>query len=71
VRAWKFTDWGDRFPVDVPLAQADPNAYDALLLPGGVMNPDVLRRNQDALRLVQAFFAVRNPSPLFAMARGR
>ena len=61
VRAWKFTDWGDRFPVDVPLAQADPNAYDALLLPGGVMNPDVLRRNQDALRLVQAFFAAKKP----------
>ena len=61
VRAWKFTDWGDRFPVDVPLAQADPNAYDALLLPGGVMNPDVLRPNQDALRLIQAFFAAKKP----------
>ena len=36
VRGWNFTDWGDRFPVDVPLVQANPNEYDALLLPGAV-----------------------------------
>src|SRR3954451_19865183 len=43
VKGWKFTDWGDQFPVDVPLNQARPDDYDALLLPGGVINPDKLR----------------------------
>ena len=40
VKGWDETEWGDTFPVDLPLAGADPNQYDALLLPGGVMNPD-------------------------------
>ena len=43
VRGWKFTDWGDEFKVDVPLDQARPDDFDAILLPGGVMNPDTLR----------------------------
>ena len=37
------TDWGDQFPVDVPPDQAEAAEYDALLLPGGVINPDKLR----------------------------
>ena len=61
VRGWNFTEWGDRFPVDIPLAQANPDEYDALLLPGGVMNPDVLRRNQQALQFVKAFFEAKKP----------
>lgn len=48
VKAWKETDWGDEFEVDTRLADARPDAYDALVLPGGVMNPDHLRRNEDA-----------------------
>ena len=43
VRGWNFTDWGDNFAVDVPLAQARPEDFDSLLLPGGVINPDRLR----------------------------
>jgi protease I len=43
VRSWNFTDWGSDFPVDVPLEEADPDDFDALLLPGGVFNPDTLR----------------------------
>jgi protease I len=61
VKGWKHTEWGDEFPVDVALAQADPNDYDALLLPGGVMNPDKLRRNEQALRFVRAFFEAGKP----------
>jgi protease I len=38
VRGWNFTDWGDELPVDVPLDRADSDAFDALLLPGGVIN---------------------------------
>lgn len=62
VRAWKSTDWGDTFPVDVPLAEARPDAYDALVLPGGVMNPDRLRRNPKVLEFVRAFFASGKPT---------
>src|SRR5690349_21233103 len=43
VRAWKFTDWGIELPVDVELSHARPDQFDALLLPGGVLNPDTLR----------------------------
>lgn len=56
VKGWQHTEWGDKFPVDVPLAQARAGEYDGLLLPGGVMNPDKLRRNEQALAFVKAFF---------------
>src|SRR5215813_849451 len=56
VKGWNHTEWGDAFPVDVALDRADPDSYDALLLPGGVMNPDKLRRNERALQFVRAFF---------------
>src|SRR4051812_44309088 len=55
VKAWKFTEWGDEFPVDVPLAQARPEDFDAILLPGGVINPDTLRMNEGAVLFAQAF----------------
>jgi protease I len=61
VRGWQHTEWGDSFPVDMPLDGADANNYDGLLLPGGVMNPDKLRRNPQALRFVQGFFAAGKP----------
>lgn len=55
VRGWKDKDWGDTLPVDVRLAAARADQFDALLLPGGVMNPDTLRMNRDAIELVRAF----------------
>jgi protease I len=55
VRGWNHTNWGDDFPVDVALEQARPDDYDALLLPGGVMNPDRLRMNERAVDFVRAF----------------
>ncbi len=61
VRGWNHTEWGDRFPVDVPLADAEASEYDALLLPGGVMNPDKLRRLPDVQRFVKAFFTAGKP----------
>jgi protease I len=61
VRAWNHGDWGEEMRVDVRLESADANLYDALLLPGGVMSPDKLRRNPDAWRFVKAFFATRKP----------
>lgn len=55
VRAWKHFDKADAFEVDVPLEQADPAAFDALLLPGGVANPDQLRMQPKAVSFVKHF----------------
>jgi protease I len=61
VRGWKFSDWGDEFPVDTQLNQADAGDFDALLLPGGVMNPDTLRMQPPAVDFVKAFFDAGKP----------
>src|SRR5262249_4129064 len=61
VRGWNFKDWGDEFPVDVVLDQAQPREFDALLLPGGVMNPDKLRMQPKAVEFVKAFFEAGKP----------
>lgn len=63
IKGWKHTDWGDDVPVDRTIAEANENAddYDALLLPGGVMNPDHLRMREDATRFVRSFFHAGKP----------
>lgn len=61
VKGWKFTDWGDELTVDVPLEQAQADDFDALVLPGGVMNPDKLRRNEWALHFVRAILEAGKP----------
>ena len=61
VRGWKFTDWGMELPVDVPIDQALPQNFDALLLPGGVMNPDKLRKEPKAVAFVRTFFTENKP----------
>jgi protease I len=61
VKAWKHIDWGTEVKVDVPLETANPEDYDALVLPGGVMNPDHLRRNAKALDFVKSFFKTGKP----------
>src|SRR5690606_40025175 len=55
------TDWGQEFPVHVAIEQANPNEYDALLLPGGVMNPDKLRKSKPAVQFVRSFFEQQKP----------
>jgi protease I len=61
IRAWNMTNWGDEVKVDVPLDQAKPEDFDALLMPGGVMNPDTLRMNEKAVEFASAFFAAGKP----------
>jgi protease I len=61
VRGWDFTDWGHELPVDVPLDAARPDNFDALLLPGGVFNPDSLRMQPKAVAFVKAFFDAGKP----------
>lgn len=61
VQAFQHHDKGDMFPVDLPLAQADPGEFDALLLPGGALNPDQLRTQPEAVAFVKAFFEQNKP----------
>jgi len=61
VKGWKHTDWGDKVDVDRELDEARADEYDALLLPGGVMNPDRLRINDRAVAFVKAFVDAGKP----------
>ena len=61
VKGWKHTDWGTELPVDVQLDAARADDFDALLLPGGVMNPDKLRGTPKAVELVKAFVTAKKP----------
>lgn len=68
VKGWNFKEWGKEVPVDVPLDCAKPENYDALLLPGGVMNPDHLRMNPKAVEFVRQF--VQSDKPIAAICHG-
>ena len=61
VRAWDEKDWGEAFDVDVPLKGARAEDYDALVLPGGVMNPDKLRMDEKAVAFVKEFVVAQKP----------
>jgi protease I len=56
IKAWDMTDWGDEIKVDVELSAANSSKYDALHLPGGVMDPDRLRIDAQAVAFVKSFF---------------
>ncbi|MFZ0293618.1 MAG: type 1 glutamine amidotransferase domain-containing protein [Candidatus Sulfotelmatobacter sp.] len=68
IRAWNKEDWGDEVPVDITLDSADPAKYDALLLPGGVMNPDHLRMIPQAVQFVKHF--IEQGKPVAAICHG-
>lgn len=61
VRGWQHTEWGDTFAVDRPVAAVEATDYDALVLPGGQMNPDHLRANPKAVQLVRDFHEAGKP----------
>jgi len=61
IKGWNHTNWGDPIKVDVTLDNTSPDDYDALMLPGGVMNPDHLRMNENAVKFVRAFFEAGKP----------
>jgi protease I len=61
VQGWKHFDKADKFKVDVPLDQAKPDDFDALLLPGGVANPDQLRTKPKAVEFVKSFMESGKP----------
>jgi protease I len=56
IRGWDMKDWGRPVPVDKTLDEVSADDYDAIVLPGGQINPDLLRINDNALKLIRAFF---------------
>jgi protease I len=68
VQAWKHFDKADKFKVDVPLESAQAGDFDALLLPGGVANPDQLRANPRAIAFVRGFYD--SGKPIAAICHG-
>ena len=61
VKGWDHDHWGDELEVDVRLSDARPEDYDALVLPGGQMNPDNLRQKEEAVSFARAFFEAGKP----------
>lgn len=61
IKSWSGKDWGKEYKVDKTLDEVWPGDYDALLLPGGVINPDQLRINERALGFIKAFFETGKP----------
>lgn len=61
IQAFNHLDKGDTFPVDKTVADASPDDYDGLVLPGGVANPDFLRTDKNAVQFVGAFFKQQKP----------
>ena len=61
VQGWNHYDKADYFTVDLPLDKANPDNYDALLLPGGTANPDQLRTNEAAVKFIETFFEADKP----------
>jgi protease I len=61
ITGWDTDDWGDSVEVDQQLSEANPDDFDALLLPGGVQNPDTLRTIPEAVKFVRAFFEAGKP----------
>lgn len=61
IKSWADGNWGKEYKVDRTLAEVTVDDYNALVLPGGVINPDKLRRNEDALTFVRSFFKEKKP----------
>lgn len=61
IKGWDKKDWGKEVSVDATLDSADASAFDALVLPGGVMNPDKLRTVPAAVQFVRQFFEAKKP----------
>ena len=61
IKGWNLKDWGESANVDKTLENANPNDYDALVLPGGVINPDHLRADPSAVNFVRQFVATGKP----------
>lgn len=61
IKGWNHTNWGETIDVDLTVAEANADDFDALQLPGGVMNPDKLRMDEKAVSFIKAFFEAGKP----------
>ena len=61
IRGWNHKEWGEKVQVDQTIDSVDARSFDALVLPGGVMNPDNLRMDAKAVAFVKAFFEAKKP----------
>lgn len=61
IRSWASTEWGKDYKVDQELKNVKATDYDALVLPGGVINPDKLRTDENALAFIKDFFKAGKP----------
>lgn len=61
IKGWKDGEWSEKVDVDRTLSEAKASDYDALVLPGGVINPDTLRQDQKAVAFVRDFFTAKKP----------
>jgi protease I len=61
IKAWADGNWGGDYKVDKTLDEVSSGDYHALVLPGGVINPDQLRRSEDAVAFVKSFFDEKKP----------
>lgn len=68
VKGWQHDHWGDEFPVDKTVSEVESDDYDGLVLPGGQMNPDNLRINEEAVNFVKGFFT--SDKPVAAICHG-
>ena len=68
VKAWAHDHWSIELSVDVNVEEADPNDYDALMIPGGVLNPDKMRMNDKCVEFAQHF--LQEGKPVAAICHG-
>lgn len=68
IKSWDEKDWGDTVPVDLEAKNVKAEEFDALVLPGGQINPDILRNDEDAMKVVRDF--VKSGKPVAAICHG-
>lgn len=70
ITGWRKNNWGEGVEVDKTLDEVTPADYDALVLPGGLINPDILRNRDDAVDFVKGFFGQKEIKPVAAICHG-
>lgn len=68
IRGWDMKDWGRNLPVDMKISDVRVENYEAIVIPGGVLNPDKLRVDEDAMRVVRDFLS--SGKPVAAVCHG-
>lgn len=70
IKAWNDGNWSKTYKVDKALGSVSVDDYDALVLPGGVINPDKLRTNKEAIKFIKGFFSGSKQKPVAAICHG-